>query len=368
MMGALAKLGKFGWFTVNAFVSFCTILSAYIGYVDPHSFAFLQVIGMTFPFWVIALLLLLVADLFVARRMTLMLLTTIVICLKPFLTYYPLNIGSPKLTSEDSTRVFKVLTYNVFGFRDRTSSGDTSGNSTYRFIIDSDADIVCLQEGEVSFRHPSGQYKAQMDSISRRYPYILNDKNDGDILLSKYPAKIIPTPQPDWGSGRFSAYRLDVEGRELCVINCHLQSIGLTPEDKELYKELTNREIKNTKTELKEARRWILPKLSEAFRMRAEQADMIKQLVDSIGGNVILTGDFNDVPGNYAYRTIRSAGLKDAYSEVAFLPTFTYNDNRFYFRIDHILYMGDMKPVKVKRGDNKSSDHYPLFATFLWNE
>ncbi len=365
-MGVLAKLGKFGWFTVNAFISFCTILSAYIGYVDPHSFAFLQVIGMTFPFWVALLLVLFVVDLFVARRMTLMLLTTIVICLKPFLVYYPLNIGTVELTPADSSRTFKVLTYNVFGFRDRTSAGDSPVHPTYEFILDSNPDILCLQEAEVSFRHPSGPYKEQMDSINRRYPYIVNDKSDGDLLLSKYPAEAIPTPQPKWGSGRFSAYRLEVEGHQLHVINCHLQSIGLTPEDKQLYKELTNREIKNTKTELKEARRWILPKLSEAFRVRADQAVMLKHVVDSLGGNVILVGDFNDVPGNYAYRTIRSAGLKDAYSDVAFFPTFTYNDNRFYFRIDHILYKGDMKAVRVKRGNNRSSDHYPLLATFLW--
>lgn len=367
-MGVLAKIGKFGWFTVNAFVSFCTILSAYIGYVNPHSFAFLQVIGMTFPFWVVLLLLLLVLDLFVARRMTLMLITTIVICLKPFLVYYPLNIGTVELSAADSTDTFKVLTYNVFGFRDRTSGEDSAAHPTYEFILGSNADIICLQEGEVSFRHPSGPYKEDIDSINRRYPYIIDDKNDGDVLLSKYPAEIIPTPQPNWGSGRFSAYRLEVEGHELNVINCHLQSIGLTSEDKQLYKELTNREIKNTKEELKEARQWILPKLSDAFRVRAEQADMLKQLVDSLGGNVILVGDFNDVPGNYAYRTIRSSGLNDAYSDVAFFPTFTYNDNRFYFRIDHILYKGDMKAVRVRRGNNKSSDHYPLLATFIWNK
>ena len=34
------------------------------------------------------------------------------------------------------------------------------------------------------------------------------------------------------------------------MVNCHLQSIGLTPDDKELYRELTDKDTRPTKSEL----------------------------------------------------------------------------------------------------------------------
>jgi len=35
-----------------------------------------------------------------------------------------------------------------------------------------------------------------------------------------------------------------------------------------------------------------------------------------------------------------------------------------YFGIDHILYRGDLHPLSMHRGGLRSSDHYPLIATF----
>lgn len=79
-------------------------------------------------------------------------------------------------------------------------------------------------------------------------------------------------------------------------------------------------------------------------------------------------GDFNDVAGSYAYRTIRSCGLKDAYAQTAFGPTITYNASRFYFHIDQIFYRGNLRAVSIWRGKSRSSDHYPVSATFLWDD
>ena len=60
--------------------------------------------------------------------------------------------------------------------------------------------------------------------------------------------------------------------------------------------------------------------------------------------------------------------MHDAYAQNAFGPTITYHGNRFYFRIDHVLYGGDMEAVDIERGDVPSSDHYPLLTTFVFDE
>lgn len=353
------------WTLLNIACGLCTLLAGYGGYINPDKFALAQLANMTFPGWIVLTLILLAVNLFIRKKLAWLSVAVLVACIGSILTISPLNFTSRSLSPDDESRTFTLLTYNVYNFRDNQGVNPEWGNRTLSYILSTDADIVCLQES--SNLNGVGK-KAQRDSINSRYPYRLYSSRSGEVLLSKYHATEIDTPQPDWGSGSFCAYDVEVEGHEVTVVNCHLQSIGLTDDDKELYRELTDKELRNpSRSELSKVKNGIVTKLLAAFRIRAQQARYIKEFLATRKGNVILVGDFNDVPGSYAYRTIKSDGLKDAYSECAFGPTVTYNDNRFYFRIDQMLYRGDLEAVRIKRGDLRSSDHYPLFATLLWD-
>ena len=353
------------WTLLNIACGLCTLLAGYGGYINPDKFALAQLANMTFPGWIVLTLILLAVNLFIRKKLAWLSVAVLVACIGPILTISPLNFTSRSLSPDDESRTFTLLTYNVYNFRDNQGVNPEWGNRTLSYILSTDADIVCLRES--SNLNGVGK-KAQRDSINSRYPYRLYSNRSGEVLLSKYHATEVDTPQPDWGSGSFCAYDVEVEGHEVTVVNCHLQSIGLTDDDKELYRELTDKELRNpSRSELSKVKNGIVTKLLAAFRIRAQQARYIKEFLATRKGNVILVGDFNDVPGSYAYRTIKSDGLKDAYSECAFGPTVTYNDNRFYFRIDQMLYRGDLEAVRIKRGDLRSSDHYPLFATFLWD-
>ena len=137
--------------------------------------------------------------------------------------------------------------------------------------------------------------------------------------------------------------------------------------DTEIYKRSNDRRHVETH-DIKALSGNLLSNLYSACRKRAEQAKQLRQFVDSAGTNVIVCGDFNDTPDSFSYRTAKGNDLADAYTECAFGPTITYHANRFYFKIDHILYKGCFKAVDVERGKINSSDHYPLLATFVWNE
>ncbi len=93
-----------------------------------------------------------------------------------------------------------------------------------------------------------------------------------------------------------------------------------------------------------------------------------REITDSIGGPFIVAGDFNDIPDCYAVRTIRGKDMHDAYADAAFGPTITYHGDKFYFRIDQVLYKGPFKAVDIERGDIASSDHNPLLTTFLFDQ
>lgn len=359
------------WLSINVFVGITTAISAYCGYIDPDKMAIAQVLNMLYPGWVLLSVLLIIADLFLYRKSAWIAAAGILVGIGPILDFFPLNIKTGKLTADESGRTFTVLTYNTYGFADNQDIHPDWGNRTLSNILAVDADIVCIQEGNnITGKKHGVSSREQRDSVRTRYPYIIDTPElANEILLSKYPARLIPTPQPEWGTGKYAAYILDVEGNELLVINCHLQSIGLTPDDKEAYRELTDKELRPTRKELSQVKSDVMPKLLSAFKIRGQQARHIKQFIDSMNmKNVVLTGDFNDVAGSYAYRTIRSCGLKDAYAQSGFGPTITYNASRFYFHIDQIFYRGDLRSLSIARGKSRSSDHYPVFATFLWEK
>ena len=78
------------------------------------------------------------------------------------------------------------------------------------------------------------------------------------------------------------------------------------------------------------------------------------------GPDVIICGDFNDVPGCHAIRTFADAGFHSVYPSIGFGPMITYNARHLYFCIDHVLYRGALTPLYISKGTLKTSDHYPL--------
>ena len=160
-----------------------------------------------------------------------------------------------------------------------------------------------------------------------------------------------------------AAYIVEIGNEIVTIYNLHLRSFGLDSDDKALYKDLTQLKADDN---IKKAKRQLVSKINDAAKIRAKQAQIIRAHIDKTGGNIIACGDFNDVPNCYAVRTISGDKMHDAYAENAFGPTITYNANRFYFRIDHVLYQGNFKAIDIERNNIKSSDHYALLTTFLW--
>lgn len=354
---------------VNLIIALLLVVAAYSGGVNPDKLAMAQVVNMTFPIWLVCSIVILIVDLIFVRRLAWFPAVALVVSGPTLLMNAPLRIYVPAPTSAEKKTEFKVLTYNVMSFNDYRNDNPEWGNRTISYIISVDADIVCLQEAAPLRGRDAVCNAAQRDSLKAMYPYYVDiQRHVGELIMSKYPVTLIENNDCGDGIGKFTLYSVDIDGREVTVVNCHLESIGLTSDDKAVYRELTDKEFKPTRAELSYARHDLIPKLTKAFRNRASQVRRIRALLADRGPNVLLMGDFNDVPGSYAYRMLLDAGLKDVYRQCAFFPTITYYDSRFYFHIDHIMYRGDMRPVSWHRGNVDSSDHYPVWATFVWTD
>ena len=361
--------------TITMLVVVLLLLTAYGGHIDPHDYAWPSILGIAYPVMLAITVVLIIAWL-VLRHWWLALISAIALLATwPTLRVtVPLYFGS-SIPAEAQT--LRVLSYNVYNFGYSDVHTDTA---TMRYILDQQADIVLLQEAssDYDYEHlPLMQpYMARLNEL---YPYRSHGYHDVSIL-SRYPYEVVPdtlmrqTAENNPKSYHVYAKAFDVQlpqGRQLRVISTHLQSIGLTDSDKHTYENITRLDSVTSRAQLSQVRHSIYGKLSGAFQRRTAEARVMRNFIDGCPPNLIVCGDFNDVPASYSYWTVRGDDLRDAYADAAFGPTFTYNRNRLYFRIDHVLYRGALRAVNVRcehSGTRSHSDHYPLLTTFVWTE
>lgn len=347
----------------------CAVLlfvSAYSGNISPQQSGFATILNMSFPLWILLNVINLAIDLLMWRWLAIVPVAAFAATIVPVLNFSPLNITSQGVKSNEKDLAFTVLNYNVMDFIDNQDKYPNDCNRTISYILSTDADIVCLQECE--YLQPLAKYhvtESQIDSLKTRYPYRVIGHH-GQATLSKYPFTNINLGLSRLYSGDITAHLVEMNNQTITLFNVHLRSLRFNQDDRDAYLEFTDINSSND-TDLSR----LLPlrdKLYQAAQHRARQANIIRAYLDQAGGNAIVCGDFNDVPNCYAIRTISGDSMNDAYAENAFGPTITFNANRFYFRIDHVLYSGSLKAVDIERGDIPSSDHYPLLTTFVWQE
>lgn len=345
---------------------FCiAIFSAYGGYVDPMMCPEFSVLHLAFP--LIVLVVVVISFLWLicrARFIPVCGLLTFIICFPQVALVWTIGVPSIEKSGEDT---FTVLTYNVYNGLDYEHR-DCPGNRTFRYILNSGADVVCTQElFNLLYGNDANISESLIDSVRKKYPYSVETYNPNYmalITLSKYPIRRIHTSAFYEIRYLFDAFEVDVRGNKLTLINTHLFSYGLakTNISSIMYSErpLLNR--------LNETADTVMSRLCNAFAHRSEDAEKIRDYCNGIEGPLVVCGDMNDVPGSWAWNTMREAGLRDASEDVFFGYKPTYKSHGLAFRIDNILYRGPIRPLKVWRGEIRSSDHYPIFARFAFSD
>lgn len=350
--------------TANAVVAVVWIASAYSDRVAPSTSLFFSYLGLAFPFICLIMGCFLLYWAF-AKELKFFLYNLLVVafCWVPLRNYFPLHFEK-EIPTENT---LKVLTYNIMGFAYKDHTPEAP-NPILEYIIHSQADIVCLQEYNAAKSGKRLTEKKVYDAL-KMYPYHAvvrlgtpKRPSHSIAVFSKYPiqkSKRINYPSDANGS---SYHLIKIKGKTLALINNHLESFKLTSEDKSRYtsfiKTLGSEEFDNLKGTVQQ-------KLGTAYRKRAQQADALSQFIQKIKSDYLLVcGDFNDTPISYAHRKIQG-DLKDAFSEAGNGIGVTYNQNFFWFKIDHILYSRNMEALACQIDKVDYSDHYPIWSIFL---
>lgn len=340
------------------------LIAAYAEYISPAQNALPALLGLTFPIYALCTIVLFVVLLLLFPRYAITPLIALLLSIPALWQYCPINRGNDSFdTNNDS---FSVLTYNVYYFyNNKVEENDERDdfNHTLQYIINYDADVVMLQEiSNLSKNKRLKITQEQVEHINKIYPHRRTKNNL--ILLSKYPFKHIKDTAFSETTD-LSIYEVSINNRPVTFFNYHLESIGLSADEKELYVELTTQpdSIKSNINNIKAFTR----KFLKAFEARAQQVEAIDSLAREIGGNIVLCGDVNDTPNSYAYHILKKE-RNDAFMQLGTGTGYTYWADRMWVRIDYVLYDGDFDARYMQVGDKLYSDHYPLYVEFEWNK
>ncbi|MFZ4454915.1 MAG: endonuclease/exonuclease/phosphatase family protein [Bacteroidales bacterium] len=347
----------------NLIVFLALIFATFSDRISPEKGMFFPYFGLLFPVFFILNLVFLFYWIIRLRKYVLLSLVGLLLSWHQFSVYFPMH----KQDTPTPKNAIKILSYNVREFNYINDTEDNP-NPTIQYILKQNADIVCLQEFGWSKNDGYLDRKAIIRAF-KGYPYFKFTQTSnthwhfsGLALFSKYP--IISSHKLNYSSlyNASAYYCLKIGDRKVDLINNHLESNKFTTNDIGVYKKVfkdfnTNR--------LEDFNSIIIRKMDQAFKYRAKQARVVAEEIKNCQHEVIVVGDFNDSPISYAYHTI-SQNLDDAYVQTGFGPGISYNENRFYFRIDHILHSPTIKAYNCKVDRIRLSDHYPIscYVTF----
>ncbi len=344
------------------------LLSGYGGWLAPSQFGTIPAL-MVLAYPIVAILSTQLCIVWIVRRQwQLAIMTTLAL----FATWPSLSSNSPvniHHAEVDSTKIFKVMSYNVAAFSDSLWTDTTHLHPAMQLVLDEDADFVILIQPDTRGLGYD-EFKSiapWLSEIETHYPYRTRSRYDGVEMLSKHPFRCHPLARAEHSYRYFpyvikstNRYAFDIQfpdHRQLRIIGAYMASFQLDDDQRRVL----DSAIYNVNVPGR-----LYRKMEHAFTTREHQSKKLRDSLDASPANVILCTDLNDVPQSYAYRTIMGDDLHDSFREgyTGYLSTF--NDHRMLFHIDHILYRGTLSATSFKCHRVPHSDHYPIVATFEW--
>lgn len=330
--------------------------SAYSAHIPPQQLKWCGILGMAFPVFAVINALCLIIWLLVKPRLVIVPFIGFLCCMSDLRTYCPVNIPIPPRQG-----CIKIMSYNAQNF-DGTEKESPEKAAIVSNILNSDADIVCIQEGD--YWADWGKVEKKLRRIYKYMDVLGSDSIPTTMrCFSKFEitgARQIPFPE-SFNSTVAFYFKLP-QGDTIIVLSNHLQSDNLTAAELSSYHSLVKGDNpRNGKTEFLS----LMRKIAYATQKRAQQVDSVAAFINRNADTpMIVCGDFNDTPISYARREI-ARNLTDAYASTGLGPGFSYNSNGMHVRIDHMMCSKHWKPYKAQVVNAaKGSDHYPITAFF----
>lgn len=356
MFGGIQKIAVKTIVAANIVAIIMMLIVGYAGHVDPREHAVISNLGLIMPLMIVINLAFLVFWAIARKIQILIPIIGFVLCWGPLRLYCPVN-----LPSKPPKGAIKILSYNVFMFAP-WDIPEGEPNPIVEYIINSGADIVCLQEASYDLK---GREKID-SAIANVYQYcdtVQKKGPQGDVLClySKFPILSRERVRYESANNLSEAYVLNIHGEKVLLVNNHFETVGLNNDDKDRFHEFIKGEMPSDSTGHES--KFLAGKLGAGARKRAPEADAVARLIARYrqkGMSVIVCGDFNDTQLSYTHRRV-AEGLTDCYTATGNGPGWSYHKSAIYVRIDNILCSPDWTPYNAHVDRSvTTSDHYPI--------
>ncbi len=353
-------------------------------YIPPGRFGITSLLGLAFPWLVLASAALGIVYLFFFKKRCLIFFAAILLNFQDLGLLVRLPHNDRARRDDDRTASatrpseFKVLSYNVclFGYYAQGDRNERKDRIA-AYIGVEEADILCLQEYYESKNQQFRIRETLQKAGYRHHTRLLENARFyfGNAIFSRFPILRQDTVP---GLSPLNALYADLQlpgGDTLRVYTFHLASLRFDDHDKALYHELLNKPLDESVSYKAEAGK-IARKVSRAARIHAEQVRQIKAHAAACPYRVLICGDMNENPVSYAYHTL-AKGLKDAFMERGVGLGRTYSGFFPAYRIDYIFCRAALDPASGKVSDKADarlgtrhfevgavdySDHRPITA------
>ncbi|MGJ1264595.1 endonuclease/exonuclease/phosphatase family protein [Sphingobacterium spiritivorum] len=264
-----------------------------------------------------------------------------------------------EITAADSS--IRVLSFNVHLFKTAKKGEEKDFKREVLGIIDSiKPDVICFQEYYSKIKGKHVYAKELRENFGYKYWYFepasVNDYEAyGQAIFSKYPVIHSGTiVKNEYGINRIIYADIEKGKKSMRIYNVHLRSFALQNEDKDF---IQNPSGESNKT----ATRRVGRKLKQAFASRSEQAEALKEHIETAKIPYMVMGDFNDTPMSYSVNLI-GKGMQNAFQKKGSGWGVTHYEMLPIFQIDYIFTSKDFNILNYQIVKRKLSDHYPIWA------
>ena len=324
------------------------LMSILACFVSPAKYWIFQIFGLFFNVILISNIIILLILRLAKSKFAYLNFAVVIISLLYIGRFFQLHGGNASKDGE----TLKIITYNTHSFRN-IDNNKTTYDEIATFLLNEDADIICLQEYDINSTR-----NENIQKLHQHYKYVYD--YGGQKILSKYP--FVDKQNFNFAGTSVVCADINIDGEIVRTYSCHLQSTSFNPEGTQQRLTADNA---NYTRELKR----VVVNLRRAFIKRAEQAELIAQNIKKSPYPTIVCGDFNDTPMSYSYQKIRGE-MDDTFIEAgAGIPN-TYKKLFSILRIDYIFTHKNITAVEYSVEKKiKCSDHYPVVVKFkLKNE
>ncbi len=342
----------------NLVLIFLTLLAYISPFVSPESFWLLSVLGLAFPWLLIAHFLFILFWLVKKDRYVFYSLICLIIGWSNVSNFIGFGYGYVEIPD----KAIKVMSYNAHDLKPLFNmhvgeEARANKKEFSRFLQSLGAiHLIIVQEGT--------QYTLEFfrDSFQMSHYFNSSVNSRKTYIFSKFPILKKGNIQFESTSNSCIWADINIRGKTVRVYNLHLQSNKISDTANKI----------SAKGNIQEKETWediggMFGRYKEASKKRAKQAEKVAAHIAQCPHPIILGGDFNDTPISYPYH-ILSKGFQDSFKECGRGIGTTYAGKLPGLRIDYVLADKRFEMINHQVYRENFSDHYPVVGTLLFKE